>query len=200
MKKECSIVRDLLPLYAEDMVSVDTGEFVKTHLESCPECREEYNAMKQPKTEEERKREENNREETDGRADAAPLVALKRKLWKQKIRMMLCTALFVAALLVSAFAVLSVPVYMPYEEELFTVTEHEDGNITIVLDESVTDYSCQPDYFLAWEGEEPRLCYWIEAWTSIWGQHFSKRGGQSVTIRKEGAEEFCVYYSPNDGT
>ena len=28
MKKECSIIRDMLPLYFENMVSEDTAEFV----------------------------------------------------------------------------------------------------------------------------------------------------------------------------
>ena len=41
MKNECSIVCDLLPLYAEDMVSEDTAEFVKEHLGNCPTCRAE---------------------------------------------------------------------------------------------------------------------------------------------------------------
>ena len=36
MKNECSIIRDILPLYVENMVSEDTSEFVKEHLESCP--------------------------------------------------------------------------------------------------------------------------------------------------------------------
>ena len=31
MKKECSIIRDMLPLYFENMVSEDTAEFVKKH-------------------------------------------------------------------------------------------------------------------------------------------------------------------------
>ena len=34
MKNECSIIRDILPLYVENMVSEDTSEFVKEHLES----------------------------------------------------------------------------------------------------------------------------------------------------------------------
>lgn len=41
MKNECSIIRDILPLYVENMVSEDTSEFVKEHLESCPACRAE---------------------------------------------------------------------------------------------------------------------------------------------------------------
>lgn len=36
MKNECSIIRDILPLYVENMVSEDTAEFVKGHLEAAP--------------------------------------------------------------------------------------------------------------------------------------------------------------------
>lgn len=39
MKDECSIVRDLLPLYAEGMLSEDSAAFVKEHLDTCEECR-----------------------------------------------------------------------------------------------------------------------------------------------------------------
>ena len=39
MKNECNIVRDILPLYLEDMVSEDTANFIKEHLKDCPECR-----------------------------------------------------------------------------------------------------------------------------------------------------------------
>lgn len=35
---ECKIVEDLLPLYAEDLVSEETKEFVDTHCENCPGC------------------------------------------------------------------------------------------------------------------------------------------------------------------
>ena len=48
MKNECSIVRDILPLYAEKMVSKDTSEFVKGHLENCPICRAELEKLREP--------------------------------------------------------------------------------------------------------------------------------------------------------
>ena len=48
MKKECSIVRDLLPLYTEKMVSDDTAEFVASHLSNCPECNEIFSSMQEP--------------------------------------------------------------------------------------------------------------------------------------------------------
>lgn len=48
MKNECSIIRDILPLYVENMVSEDTSEFVKEHLESCPACRAELEKLREP--------------------------------------------------------------------------------------------------------------------------------------------------------
>jgi diadenosine tetraphosphate (Ap4A) HIT family hydrolase len=46
MKRECSVVRDILPLYLENMVSGETSAFVKEHLETCPECAAELETMK----------------------------------------------------------------------------------------------------------------------------------------------------------
>ena len=46
MKNECNIIRDILPLYVEDMVSEETAKFVKEHLENCPECAKEFEVMK----------------------------------------------------------------------------------------------------------------------------------------------------------
>lgn len=46
MKNECSIVRDILPLYLENMVSEETGIFIKEHLGQCPDCSAEFEAMK----------------------------------------------------------------------------------------------------------------------------------------------------------
>ena len=46
MKTECSIVRDLIPLYVEDMVSAETAQYVKSHLAECPECKAELESLK----------------------------------------------------------------------------------------------------------------------------------------------------------
>ena len=45
MKRECSIVRDMLPLYAEGMVSDETATFIKEHLEKCAECSAEFETI-----------------------------------------------------------------------------------------------------------------------------------------------------------
>ena len=46
MKNDCSIVKDLLPLYIEDMVSLETANFINNHLQKCQECRAELEKIK----------------------------------------------------------------------------------------------------------------------------------------------------------
>ena len=48
MKNDCSIVQELLPLYKEDMVSKDTADFVRQHLDQCDECRAEFERLAVP--------------------------------------------------------------------------------------------------------------------------------------------------------
>lgn len=43
----CTIVRDLLPNYIEQLTAAETGESVEAHLQSCAECRRIYEDMKQ---------------------------------------------------------------------------------------------------------------------------------------------------------
>ena len=47
-KLPCSIVRDLLPAYAEGLTEEETTLAVQSHLESCPACTARYQAMTAP--------------------------------------------------------------------------------------------------------------------------------------------------------
>jgi hypothetical protein len=48
MKKiNCNIIKDILPLYVDGVVSDDTKEMVEEHLEHCEECKKEIDLMKQ---------------------------------------------------------------------------------------------------------------------------------------------------------
>ena len=46
MKIDCCVVRDLLPLYIENMVSDQTAEQIKQHLAECPVCQNEYDSFR----------------------------------------------------------------------------------------------------------------------------------------------------------
>ncbi len=43
---QCNIVKDLLPLYADELTSEETNSFIRKHLEECPNCQNEYRTLK----------------------------------------------------------------------------------------------------------------------------------------------------------
>ena len=45
--KECNIVQDLLPNYIEGLVSRETSEFVKKHIDECEFCKNKYILVKE---------------------------------------------------------------------------------------------------------------------------------------------------------
>jgi len=48
MPKECSLIRELLPLYAENLVSEETTEYINEHLTGCPGCAQEWEIFSRP--------------------------------------------------------------------------------------------------------------------------------------------------------
>lgn len=44
---ECSVVKDLLPLYVDGLTSENTSEFIENHLAECEECQKEYMVCKE---------------------------------------------------------------------------------------------------------------------------------------------------------
>ena len=46
MKYKCEIIRDLIPLYIDDVASPSSRLMVEEHLEECPECRGEVERLK----------------------------------------------------------------------------------------------------------------------------------------------------------
>lgn len=76
MKNECHIVRDLMPLYTEGMLSDESTAFVKAHLETCEDCRGAYGGEETPST-----TEADAAQQRVG--EAGVLRTLKKKLRKQ---------------------------------------------------------------------------------------------------------------------
>ena len=161
MKNECSIVRDLLPLYAEDMLSPETSEFVAEHLKGCDGCREEFERTKELEP-----------AHCDV-SDAAPLKLIRKRLYLKRIGTAACAVVLALALFVSAFAVLDAPEYLPYSQGLVTV-EELDGGLKLSFGKGVTDF----DFRTYADPDDPdHLLCSVEAWTSIW------RGSAEATSR-----------------
>lgn len=80
MRNECNIIRDILPLYIEDMVSDDTADFVGEHLEKCAECRAEWESMKSGTQSEKIRSETQNYLETEA---LKSMKAIRKRFWKK---------------------------------------------------------------------------------------------------------------------
>ncbi len=185
MRNECNIIRDLLPLYAENMVSSDTAAFVEEHLKGCEACKKDYESTKEPQP-------------TQEISDAAPLLKLRRKLKVKKIQTIALTAIFLIALFVSAFAVLDAPIYFPYSEEIVTCEQLGGKGMLLTFDEEVTDFNYtihdDPD------GGDFYYCD-IEAWTSLWDKWFSQgKEALSATVTTRHMKPVIAVYVPNDGS
>lgn len=185
MKNECSIVRDLLPLYAESMVSPETASFMEEHLKDCEHCRKEYERLKAPCA-------------VPAQDDAAPLLMLQKKMAAKRLRTIVLTAVFAVALLVSAFAVLDAPVYLPYTEERLAVEPVGENGLQITFDPSVTDFN-----YTVYQDPDGGNFYYcdVEAWYSLWDRWFS--GGEELrtaVVFPAKPYPVTVMYCPNDGT
>lgn len=162
MKNECSIVCDLLPLYAEDMVSEDTAEFDKEHLGTCPTC--QCGAGKAA--------EACSAGSCAARAGYRCRAAetLKKALLMEKVQAILCTAAVLLALMLSGLSFLTAPEYFAYSQELVTVTEGANGEATISFSSEITDYKLQR---IA-DPADKQTVYHLEVWTCAWDRMFSK--------------------------
>lgn len=109
MKNECSVVRDILPLYLENMVSEETAESIKEHLENCPDCAAEFEAMKSGKTV------EKIGEEVQSDFEAEVLKSIKnirKKFRKKVLRVGGIVAAILAAILIAGSVLLHLfPIY-----------------------------------------------------------------------------------------
>lgn len=184
MKNECSIVCDLLPLYAEDMVSEDTAEFVKEHLGNCPTCRAELEKLRKPV--------QPVAAQHVPDIDAEPLKRLKKALLMEKVQAILCTAAVLLALMLSGLSFLTAPEYFAYSQELVTVTEGANGEATISFSSEITNYKLQR---IA-DPADKQTVYHLEVWTCAWDRMFSKPGAQDVTVKPENGHELLIYFTP----
>jgi len=47
MSKDCEVIKDLIPLYVDEVCSMDSKSLVEKHLESCDECKKIAEQMKE---------------------------------------------------------------------------------------------------------------------------------------------------------
>lgn len=120
MKLPCEIMDDLLPLYAEKMTTDVTRTAVDEHLRECSRCRERLAALRGEPHE----------------TPEVPLERLRKALLRRRLTVAATAALLAAAALLTVFAALFVPAYVPYAEGIVhtaTDTASPDGTLEYVF-------------------------------------------------------------------
>lgn len=183
MSNKCNLIKDILPLYVENMVSKDTRAFVKEHLEHCEDCHAEFEHMRKPA-------------DFVSDADIVPLKRIKKDLFIKRLQTIFFTAILACAIVTVAFGILTSPKFFPYSDNLLNVIDGSNGSIIITFDHKVTGYSCMEEF----DNETETAVYRINAWTTTWDLYSSNRGKQHMIIPSDRGTNIQIFYAQNDGS
>lgn len=124
MKISCNIIRDLLPLYVEDLASEDTRCLVDEHICNCEDC---ANALESMKTEPPAVTE----------TAAESLNKVKKRIRRRRIVSVLAAVLTVITVASAVFTYLFTPFQLTREQALDDFYVREDGAIVIDYSDAV---------------------------------------------------------------
>ena len=155
MDLPCEIIKDLLPLYAEEMASHATAQVVEKHLAHCRSCSTELQAMK--------------KQVPVPQYDLKPLARIRRDLKKKKCLTAVLATAILAVILLSVFSFLSSPQYLPNTEDLFQVVEYSDRDAIIIFHDGITSYKATRDVDI-----DGNVYVDIMAWSSILDRFLGK--------------------------
>ena len=111
----CEVIKDLLPLYVDEVLSDDSRKIVEEHLRSCKECAEYYENLKYPAKEFVQKKRAD---------DKAVLNKIRKRMTMKKLRAALIAAACVAAVIMGVYyGTVIHESYISYEESGIYVTE-----------------------------------------------------------------------------
>ena len=189
MSNKCNLIKDILPLYVEDMISTDTREFVSEHLEHCMECHAELERMRKAAN-----FISDTDPDTDPDTDIVPLKRVRRDLFIKRLHTICFTAILACAIATVIFGILTSPKFFPYSDNLLNVIDGSDGSVIITFDSEVTGYSCNE------VSDNETEIYRINAWTTTWDLYSSNRGKQNMVIPFDSETEIQIFYAQNDGS
>lgn len=158
MMNNCDIVKDLLPLYKENLLSEESVKFVEDHLKSCPKCKKQLT----DEIEFENK-------------NTKPLDFVEKRIKKETRFFTLAVVSFIGSILIFIISYLSIPRHIEYEKDLYKVYKSDDI-YTVEFSDKVSgiDYTDTED------------AIYLDAYTTKYDQIFNKdRPRKSLTFHKD---------------
>lgn len=181
MNLPCSVIADLLPIYAENLASTESRALVEAHLQTCTDCRKRLEKLKTPAA--------------LPAADPAPLKKLQGAVRrKRRIAVWLAVLLSLAAA-VAAFGALSTPEFLPQERAVRLETR-ADGLVTVEFLPGVTGYELTRET----PPDSDRVDYSISAYTTALSRLFGRGTPQEIVLNPQRETLGTVYYCEMNGS
>lgn len=165
----CNIIKDLLPLYKENLLSDESKKFVEDHLKSCPECE---NILKEQMQIESKK--------------SKPLYFVEKRIRKESRYFTLAVLTLIGSVLIFIISYLNTPRHLEYEKGLYKVYR-SDEIYTVEFSDKVSgiDYSDMGD------------AIYLDAYSTKYDEIFNKdKQKKSLTFHKEDLK--MVLYQNHD--
>lgn len=123
----CNVIKDLMPLYADDMLSRESRELVDEHVRTCAACRSELDAIKKAP-----------RMPLD--VETGGLKRVGRAIRRKRLLAALTAAMTLIAALVTGWTFMNTPIYISAEDAIDGVEQRENGALAIDFGDSVAGY------------------------------------------------------------
>ena len=156
--KNCNIVKDLIPLYKENLLSEESRTFVEDHLKSCSECENLLKDQIEIK-----------------RTNTKPLDFVEKSIKKETRYFTLAVIALLGSILIFIISYLNTPRHIEYEKDLYKVYRSDDI-YTVEFSDKVSgiDYTNTED------------AVYLDAYTTKYDEIFNKeRPNKSLTFHKD---------------
>ena len=124
MNITCDIIRDLLPLYAENLTSPDSNILVDEHLRQCDECTRQLGILKKSQI-------------VPVDVETKTLKKVGNAIRRRRILAVMTALLFVVTVILSVGNLLDAKIYLTAEQAVKSVEALEDGSIRIHWSEEI---------------------------------------------------------------
>lgn len=159
MNTNCNTIRDLLPLYIENLSSNESNSLIEEHLSECKECRDIFEKEKNstPTIELSLKQTE-------------PLHLIKKHIKKRRLKAVAFATLIMCAIATIIFSYLTKPKYFSLEDSGVSIFQNDEARTMYIdFNNNITSYktSCEID-------DNSNKIVEIEAWTTLWDKLLKK--------------------------
>lgn len=177
-KINCNIIKDILPLHIDNVVSEDTKVLVESHLLNCNECKKELLFLKSDL--------ETSEVVITEKDDIAFLKKIGLDIRKKRVFTGIISAVITAIVVILSFAYLTAPEYLAYTESFDIVTANEKEDIITL------SFTGEYELTLREQGE-----YEISIYNTAWNNLFDAAKSQTITVNPNNEEVNTIYYVSN---